>query len=161
MMDRRKGIVVAHLLLRKYYEKDPCPCFFLLSGCSSTPISFEKAPHVPEKRVFNTPNASLEHQGKIVVVRNSAFQLAGCPFLITVNSTPLASLQNDEKFIFYVNEEEQVMSVGMDLNYSNFCSAFGIEKFTTIETRVKPNEVKYWRIDRERLIRDIPKVKLN
>ncbi len=131
----------------------------LISGCTSTPITFEMAKEAPPERVFNAQEKNASRLGKIVVVRNDAFQLAGCPFLISVNNKPLASIQNAEKFSFYVDDSEQSLSIGMDLNYSSFCNAFGIKIFDTLETRVKPNEVKYWRIERERLIRDFPKPK--
>lgn len=89
--------------------------FITFSGCSTVPVSIDKAESVPKNQVINTIPLSSDKPAKITVIRDRAF-FAGSvvSFFFAVNGADVVQLRTGQKYSFLVNPGETFLSVRTD-----------------------------------------------
>lgn len=113
----------------------------LLAGCSTSPISADKARLAPAERVTGY-QSSVEGGGKIIVTRDTGFIGGGCFAGIYLNGDRVAKLDPGEKAVFSVKSGEWI--VGAGLEGSGLC-AVNPERIEITES-VGPGQTKKFRV---------------
>jgi hypothetical protein len=120
-----------------------------LVGCSSKNISFNDATKVTEERIYAFKEKTVTQTSEIIIVRNYAFGGAGCTALVSIDGKPAAELFNNEKVTLFVEAGERVLTYGTGVG---FCGK--IDVIDSIETSLKPNQVKYYRLIDGEILRE-------
>lgn len=93
-----------------------------LIGCSTSPVSSDKAKLVPKERMLAYTEPNPEY-AKVQIIRDSGFLGGGCYFAVMYRQTTLARFDTSEKGIFYIPEGDWKFAVTRDPDGSLLCGA--------------------------------------
>lgn len=118
--------------------------FALISGCTTSPVSAEKAAQVPNDRVFAFQQPVEGDSGMIFVTRDGGLLGSACYIGVYVNGDFVARVGPGEGARFFTKPGEVFVGAGEDLKGNGLCS-IGIS-LREVLTTMDAGEVKHFRI---------------
>ena len=97
----------------------------LVTGCSTSPISFDQAKPVPDSRVMAYGQKPAGPYGTIQVSRDTGFVAGGCFVAIHVDGRPVARIDTGEAVSLFVPAGDHLVGLGADERCSGLCSFSG------------------------------------
>lgn len=94
----------------------------LLTGCSTSPVSLDKAVSVPKDRVLAHSEYNPDY-AKVEIVRDSGALGGGCYLSVIFRDEHLARFDVSEKATFYLPDGEWNFAVAPDPNGKGLCSS--------------------------------------
>jgi hypothetical protein len=116
----------------------------LMTGCSTSPVSFDQAKPVPVERVLAYGKKPAGPYGTIQVARDTGFVGGGCFVAIHVDGRPVARIDTGEAVSLFVPAGDHLVGLGADELGSGLCSWSGQLKEQT--ATLKAGQVKRFRI---------------
>ncbi|WP_149087661.1 hypothetical protein [Pseudomonas prosekii] len=116
----------------------------LITGCSTSPVSFEQAKPVPGERVLAYGKKPAGPYGTIQVARDTGFVGGGCYVAIHVDGKPVARIDTGEAVSLFVPVGDHLVGLGADERGAGLCSWSGSLKEQS--AALKAGQVKRFRI---------------
>lgn len=116
----------------------------LVTGCSTSPVSFDQAKPVPGSRVMVYGQKPAGPYGTIQVSRDTGFVGSGCFVAIHVDGRAVARIDTGEAVSLFVPAGEHLVGLGADERGSGLCSFSGSLKEQS--ATLKAGQVKRFRI---------------
>ena len=116
----------------------------LLTGCSTSAVSFDQAKPVPGDRVMAYGKKPAGPYGTIQVSRDTGFVGGGCFVAIHVDGRPVARIDTGEAVSLFVPAGDHLVGLGADERGSGLCSFSGSLKEQS--ATLKAGQVKRFRI---------------
>ncbi len=116
----------------------------LMTGCSTSPVAFDKAKPVPSDRVMSYGKKPAGPYGTIQVTRDTGFVAGGCFVAVHLDGRAVARIDTGEALSLYVPAGEHLIGLGADERGSGLCSWAGPLKEQS--ATVQPGQVKRFRI---------------
>ena len=86
----------------------------LVTGCSTSPVSFDKAKPVPGSRVMAYGQKPAGPYGTIQVSRDTGFVGGGCFVAIHVDGRPVARIDTGEAVSLFLPAGDHLVGLGAD-----------------------------------------------
>lgn len=97
----------------------------LMTGCSTSPVSFDQAKPVPGGRVMAYGQKPAGPYGTIQVSRDTGFVGGGCFVAIHIDGRPVARIDTGEAVSLFVPAGDHLVGLGADERGSGLCSFSG------------------------------------
>lgn len=112
---------------------------FILVGCSSSPVSNEKAKNVPANRIYNQEIfTKKDNSGTVIIKRDAGFVSSACSDSLFVDGVKIADLNPAEKIVIYPRQGKRIFS----MIANGVCGGGLVE----VEGDVEENQVITYRI---------------
>ncbi|RSF08818.1 hypothetical protein [Achromobacter aegrifaciens] len=82
-----------------------------MAGCSTTPVSADKAKPVPKERLYGFQQQPAESFGTAVVTRDSGFTGSACYVLLRIDGVKAAEFGTAETATFYLKPGDSIMEI--------------------------------------------------
>lgn len=113
-----------------------------LAGCSTAPITVERAKSVPQERIYFVGEEGQQSSSTLVVVRDRGATGSACFINLWINGKIAAQFDPEEKAVFKILPGGHIL--GTQIQKTGLC---GIgQGLIEREVVIAPGEVKYYRI---------------